>query len=193
MLTLIEELFRVDRVARAQGERLIKDASSEEDKARARGEAAAILRTERGEQSRDILGKIADKALHIGLASEPQSAAFKACATMSRQWEGLIRFVHNEQIPLHNNATEQSGRGPVLGRRTHQGSRSERGTEVAAILYTMCESAKLQQVDPECYMLLSVRRALLGKPPVTPSAVTQAMLIEDCELRPEQADAALSR
>jgi hypothetical protein len=40
-------------------------------------------------------------------------------------------------IWLDNNPTERGIRGPVIGRRNHFGSKSARGTEVAAILYTL--------------------------------------------------------
>jgi hypothetical protein len=41
-------------------------------------------------------------------------------------------------------------------------------------------------------LLLCVRRALMDKSPVTPSEVTTAMLVEDCELSEEQARSALT-
>jgi transposase len=40
----------------------------------------------------------------------------------------------------------------VVGRRNHFGSKSRRGTEVAAILYTLLETAKLVGVDPARYL-----------------------------------------
>lgn len=52
----------------------------------------------------------------------------------------------------HNNATERGIRGPVVGRKNHYGSKSERGTEIAAIFYTLLETAKLQGVDPARYL-----------------------------------------
>jgi transposase len=36
----------------------------------------------------------------------------------------------------------QKDPGPVLGRKNHYGSRSQRGTEVAALFYSLIESAK---------------------------------------------------
>ncbi len=77
-------------------------------------------------------------------------------------------------------------------RNNHQGSRSERGTRVSAILYTLVESATLAGVDPERYLLLCVRRALMRKSPVAPREVTVAMLVEDCELSEEQARSVLT-
>jgi len=61
---------------------------------------------------------------------------------------GLTRFVDDPRIPLDNNAAERALRGPVVGRKNHYGSRSLRGTEVAAVFYTLCETARLIGVDP---------------------------------------------
>ncbi|MGE3508591.1 MAG: transposase, partial [Vicinamibacterales bacterium] len=60
----------------------------------------------------------------------------------------LTRFLDNPCIPLDNNAAERVLRGPVVGRKNHYGSKSLRGTQVAALFYTLCESAKLVGVDP---------------------------------------------
>jgi transposase len=139
-----------------------------------------------------IFARIGVAGDSIGLMNSKESALYKACAKMVNQWEGLVLFARHPSVPLHNNETEQSQRGPVIGRNNHQGSRSERGTRVSAILYTLVESAKLAGVDPERYLLLCVRRALMDKSPVTPSEVTTAMLVEDCELSEEQARSALT-
>ena len=38
--------------------------------------------------------------------------------------------------------------------KNHYGSRSKRGTEVAALFYTLCETAKLRNVEPRAYLAL---------------------------------------
>ncbi len=69
-------------------------------------------------------------------------------------------FVDDPRVPLDNNAVERSLRGVVLGRKNHYGSRSRRGTEVAALFYSLLESAKLAGVEPRAYLLYAVQRAL---------------------------------
>ncbi len=71
-----------------------------------------------------------------------------AAAYVIANWDRLTRFLDDARIPLDNNGTERAIRGPVVGRKNHYGSKSERGTEIAAIFYTLIETAKLQQVDP---------------------------------------------
>jgi transposase len=81
-----------------------------------------------------------------------------AAAYVVANWARLTRFLEDARIPLDNNATERGIRGPVVGRKNHYGSKSERGTEIAAIFYTLLETAKLQGLDPARYL----RDAALG-------------------------------
>jgi transposase len=67
-------------------------------------------------------------------------------------WARLTRFVQDARVPLDNNATERGLRGPVVGRKNHYGSKSRRGTEAAAVLYTLIETAKVAGIDPARYL-----------------------------------------
>ena len=69
-----------------------------------------------------------------------------------RNWERLTAFADEPLLWLDNNPTERGLRGPVVGRRNHFGSKSARGTEAAAILYSLVESAKVCDVDPIAYL-----------------------------------------
>lgn len=51
------------------------------------------------------------------------------------------RLLADPQIPIDNDVTEQELRSPVVGRKNHDGSHSVRGTEVAALFYTLTEPA----------------------------------------------------
>jgi transposase len=56
--------------------------------------------------------------------------------------------------------TERAQRGIVCGRKNHYGSRSKRGTQVAALLYALMETRKLVGVDPRAYLRAVVEAAL---------------------------------
>jgi transposase len=86
----------------------------------------------------------------------------KAAAYTLGNWPKLIRFVDDARVPLDNNATERGIRGPVVGRRNHFGSKSRRGTEVAATLYTLIETAKLHDIDPAAYLHAAIVAADRG-------------------------------
>jgi len=91
----------------------------------------------------------------------------KAITYMLVLWKGLTSFLDDPRIPLDNNAAERALRGVVVGRKNHYGSRSKRGTEVAAIFYTLFETAKLSQVDPRAYVTRAARRAIAQSGAVT--------------------------
>jgi transposase len=97
----------------------------------------------------------------------PQSTLGKALAYTTALWPGLVAFLDHAAIPVDNNATERALRGIALGRKNHYGSRSERGTRVAALCYTLLESAKLAKVEPAAYLAEATRRAI-----ATPGTVT---------------------
>jgi transposase len=139
-LAWISELYEIDKRANGDVEK-----------------KAELRRTE----SAEVLAKLKTwlwsqailKTLSIG----------KAAAYAIANWERLTRFAENPLVPLDNNGTERAIRGPVVGRKNHYGSKSRRGTEVAAVLYTLVETAKLHDVDPATYIAEAVRAADRGE------------------------------
>lgn len=81
----------------------------------------------------------------------------------AHNWSKLTVFVNNPLVWLDNNATERGLRGPVIGRRNHFGSKSVRGTEVAATMYTLVESAKASGADPMAYLIEVAKLAKLDR------------------------------
>ncbi|MEM1031210.1 MAG: transposase [Myxococcota bacterium] len=78
-------------------------------------------------------------------------------------WPRLKVFVNDPDVPLDNNRTERGIRGPVVGRKNHYGSRSKRGTEVAALFYSLIETSKLVGVEPRRYLQEAVTTAKAGR------------------------------
>ncbi|MBX3129336.1 MAG: IS66 family transposase [Polyangiaceae bacterium] len=115
----------------------------------------------RAERSRPVVDEINRWVFTV--TALPRSSLRKAIDYMLGLWKGLTRFLDDARIPLSNNHTERSLRGPVVGRKNHYGSRSRRGTEAAAILYSFVESAKLADVDPHAYLRVAILAALAGE------------------------------
>jgi len=74
--------------------------------------------------------------------------------------------------PFRSNLTYRraccaSTRSRVVGRKNHYGSKSQRGTDVAAIFYSLLESAYVCGVEPKSYIAEATRRAIRA-----PGAVT---------------------
>jgi transposase len=140
VLDLIGELYAIEREAR--------DGPPDE---------RARLRRER---SADIVRRIHTWALEQ--RALPESPLGKAIAYLGAMWEGLQRFLNDPTVPIDNNAVERALRSVVVGRKNHYGSRSRRGTEVAAVLYSLIESAKLVGIDPDAYLRAASAAALRG-------------------------------
>ncbi|MCY0992225.1 transposase [Nannocystis sp. ILAH1] len=97
----------------------------------------------------------------VGASSAlPRSALADAPGYLLGNWTGLTAFLDDPLIPLSNNRTDRALRGMVLGRKNHYGSRSVRGTHVAAIMYSLIETCIVCGVDPEQYLRFTARAAL---------------------------------
>ena len=125
-------------------------------------EGDALRLSLRQTRSREIISRIHAWALSQRVL--PTSGLGKAIKYLNGVWDGLMRFLEDPRIPLDNNALERAQRGLVVGRKNHYGSRSQRGAEVAALLYSLMESAKLAGVEPKHYLRLAVDAALKGEP-----------------------------
>ena len=105
----------------------------------------------RAERSKPILARL--QAWALEQMALPRSSIRKAIEYMLRYWPGLTAFIEEPLVPLDNNRVERALRGLVVGRKNHYGSRSRRGTEVAALFYSLIETAKLRGLDPRKYLL----------------------------------------
>ncbi len=138
-LDMIRELYDIDR-----------DDASDED-----------LATRRRTRSRDVVDRL--KTWLMAQAVLKESSIGAAIRYPLKYWTWLTRFLEDPQIPLDNNATERAFRGPVVGRKNHYGSKSAKGTEVAAVFYSLLETAKLVGVDPTRYLREAVLAARRGE------------------------------
>jgi transposase len=75
----------------------------------------------------------------------------KALDYMLTRWPAFTRFLDDGRICLTNNAAERALRGLALGRKSWLFAGSARGAERAAIMYTLIQTAKLNDVDPQAW------------------------------------------
>ncbi len=160
----IDALFRIEREVPRAG----PDATDEEKQ-----RILELRRRLRQEKSKPVIKKLLEWAAKHDGAVLPRSKMGKAISYMLKLWKGLILFLDDPRIPLDNNAAERALRGVVLGRKNHYGSKSKQGTEVAALFYTLFETAKLSGVNPRDYVTLAANRAVADHGAVTlPSDLT---------------------
>lgn len=160
---------------------LIGDLYEIEARARAPDEGWELLKWRhklRQDESKPKLKEI--RAWMEGQRVLPKSSMGKAISYLRGMWPRLTLFADHPELWIDNNPTERSIRGPVVGRKNHYGSRSRRGTEVAAMLYTICETAKACGVDPRDYLRRVVRNDIKSPATVTfPGPIEAVMSGED--------------
>ena len=76
----------------------------------------------------------------------------KAMDYMLKRWPTFTRFLHDGRICLTNNAAERALRGIALGRKSWLFAGSDRGGERAAVMYTLIQTARLNDVDPQAWL-----------------------------------------
>ena len=156
IIDLIGELYAIDKKCRTEGE---------------------DLEEARDQKSRLVIDRIVAWFYRTLPKCLPESGLHKAIGYMVHMWPGLVLCLDDPDIPLDNNGTERAARGPVVGRKNHYGSHSLRGTEVAASLYSLVESAKLNALEPRFYLRVAVRAGLRREVVPLPHEV-KAMLAE---------------
>jgi transposase len=76
----------------------------------------------------------------------------KAMDYMLKRWDTFTRFLADGRICLTNNAAERALRGIALGRKSWLFAGSDRGGERAAVVYTLIQTARLNDIDPQAWL-----------------------------------------
>jgi transposase len=76
----------------------------------------------------------------------------KAISYSLNRWAGLIRFLDDGRLCMTNNAAERALRGIAVGRNNWTFAGSDEGGRRAAAIYTLIETAKLNDVDPQAWL-----------------------------------------
>lgn len=76
----------------------------------------------------------------------------KAINYMLRRWGAFTRFLEDGRICLTNNAAERALRCVPLGRKAWLFCGSDRGGQRAAVLYTLIQTARINDIDPQAWL-----------------------------------------
>jgi transposase len=74
-------------------------------------------------------------------------ACRKTLESLSEHWKGLTLFVAHPDVPMDNNRTERTQRGPVVGRKNYYGSASLWSGKLAAMLFSLFATLKLHGIN----------------------------------------------
>jgi transposase len=86
------------------------------------------------------------------------SEVAKAMDYMLKRWTAFTRFLDDGRICLTNNAAERALRGIALGRKSWLFAGSDRGGERAAVMYTLIQTARLNDIDPQAWLADALAR-----------------------------------
>jgi hypothetical protein len=89
--------------------------------------------------------------LKIRNSYSSKSSLVKGIDYFIKNFDKLTLFLKFEDIPIDNNSQERLMRSPVVGRKTWYGTHSKRGAETNAVLFSLVESCKLNNVNPREY------------------------------------------
>jgi len=82
----------------------------------------------------------------------PHGKVAKAIAYSLNAWDALLRFLDDGRLCMTNNAAERALRCIAVGRNNWTFAGSDAGGRCAAAIYTLIESAKLNDVDSQAWL-----------------------------------------
>ncbi len=142
VLALIAELYRIEQEIR--------------------GQPPDRRRDERRERSRPVLDEL-HRFLCEHLRKVPGSSVIaEAIRYVLTRWDGLVLFVDDGHIELDTNPVERAMRPIALDRKNALFAGSDDGAEHWAILATLIECCKLNDVNPVAYLEDVITRLVAG-------------------------------
>jgi transposase len=140
VLAVIRALYHIEATAKAA------DLSVEERLRVRQVESVPLL---------ESLGEFLRKEKETAL---PKSPYGQAVTYAVNQWEALIRYTTDGRLGIDNNLAEQGLRRIAVGRTNWLFAGSPAGGKRAAILYSLIESCRLQEIDAFTYLRDVLRR-----------------------------------
>ena len=129
-----------------------------------RGKDPDVRRTIRQAQSQPLIEAL-EPWLRAKLATISQKTKLaEAIRYALSRWTGLTLFLDNGHIELDNNTVERAIRPLTLNRKNALFAGSDGGAEHWAVLASLIETAKLNQVDPQAYLGDTITRIVSGHP-----------------------------
>jgi len=130
------------------------------------------------DQMRPIFEQMRQQGYEYLKSVSDKSSLVKAITYFIGNYEGLTLCLSHCFLPLDNNAAERALRSPVVGRKTWYGTHSKLGAKTAAILFSVVESCKLNQVNPREYVKRLVLDLHDGKTAYSPATYAVKLAAE---------------
>lgn len=122
----------------------------------------------RSEQSAPLMTALKAKLEEIQNEFFPRDEVTKAAQYILSNWSQFTAFLTDVRIPISNNESERALRQAVLGRKNYRGSKTIDAADRAALLFTIIESCKKSEIDPEDYIKYVIAENHEGREALTP-------------------------
>lgn len=105
------------------------------------------------ELERPVLDAFLARANGTISKTAPKSALGKALHYLLEQWPYLVRYLEDGKLELSNNRAERSIKPFVMGRKNWLFANTPAGAQSSAVVYSLIETAKENDLDPYRYLL----------------------------------------
>lgn len=109
----------------------------------------------------------------------PGTPLAKAIVYACNRWDELTAYAQSGDLPIDNNPAENAQRPIAIGRKNYLFLGSEGGGRIAATIYTLVHSCRIQGLDPLAYLIDTCKACLAGRAnpaDLTPKAVADRRL-----------------
>ena len=106
----------------------------------------------RNERSRPLVGTLETWLRERRAKLSGKSETAKAIDYSLKRWPAFTRFLDDGRLCMSNNAAERAVRCVAVGRKNWTFAGSDEGGHRAAAIYTLIETAKLNDIDPQAWL-----------------------------------------
>src|SRR5437764_169163 len=124
------------------------------------GLSAGQRRAVRNERSRPLVAELESWLRQQRAKLSRKSETAKAIDYSLKHWTALIRFLDDGRLCMSNNAAERAVRCIAVGRKNWTFAGSDEGGHRAGAIYTLIETAKLNDIDPQTWLADVLARLL---------------------------------
>lgn len=125
----------------------------------------------RRSQAAPVLTDLHAWLLAMQKAVAPGSGTGKAIEHALKRWPALVRYADSGTLPIDNNAVENAIRPIAIGKKNWLFAGSKRAGERAAAIQTLLGTAKLNGLDPLCWLA-----SVLERLPTCPNSQIESLL-----------------
>ncbi len=129
-----------------------------------RGQGAEARRLAREAESRPLIAAMKPWLEDQLRRVPPRGGLAEAIRYALARWPALCRFLDDGRIELDNNPVERAIRPVALGRKNHLFAGSDGGGERWAMVASLIDTAKLNDVEPYAYLKDVLQRMTDGHP-----------------------------